>query len=452
MLFHEKFLRARLLGDVIIDDDKCCVLLLSQVRSGPGAVEFQVKEEVLGSIQFLHCYVDNMQRSITIKPRGRSILIVGQNGSGKTSFLLKISQGLRDYLSHGRINERAYKKQIEDNLQYIRDYPENKHNYLTNIKEIRSRWREQRNKSFFRISDFEKFSELKKNNLIAIRFFHAHRKAEIKKVTSVSGSATESVSNLGDRDLAANLEQHLVNLRVRAALAFLTNGDVSRAVSIDRWFDKFETDIQYLFENDSVRLKFDPEHMRYYIAQQGRMDYSFQELSSGYSAIFDIFGDLVVRAEYLGLTPKELPGIVIIDEIDAHLHVSLQRKILPFFIRSFPNIQFIVSTHSPFVLSSVDDVLIYDISSGHSALDLSMYSIEAITEGLLRVPPISKKLEDTIKLLRDITTTDEFDLDTAAEMISKISSFSDSLDDESKMHYEIARNKVLRAKARSKDV
>lgn len=415
-------------------------------------VEFQVKEEILGSIQFLHCHIDNLQRSITIKPRGRNILIVGQNGSGKTSFLMKISEGLRDYLNHGHKNERSLKSQIKNNLQHIKDYPEHEQSYLSQIEDTRDRWRDQRNKYLFKISDTENLSELMRKNLIAFRFFQAHRKAEIRKVTSVSGSVTENVMSLGNSALAANLEQHLVNLRVRSALAFLKDGEESRANSIEKWFDQFESDIQYLFENDSVRLKFDPDHMRYYITQQGRLDYSFQELSSGYSAIFDIFGDLVVRAEYLGVTPKELPGIVIIDEIDAHLHVSLQRKILPFFIRSFPNIQFIVSTHSPFVLSSVDDVLIYDISSGHSALDLSMYSIDAITEGLLRVPPISRKLEETIKNLCEITTSNKFDLVAAAEIIDSIAPFSDSLDDESKMHYEIARNKVLREKARSSDV
>ncbi|MGG2018909.1 ATP-binding protein [Pseudomonas sp. S8] len=406
----------------------------------------------MGSIQFLHCNIDNMQRSVTIKPRGRNILIVGQNGSGKTSFLVKLSEGLRDYLNHGHSTEKHNKSQIKDYLKHIKSYPEHEQSYLVQIKDLRDTWKKQRKSIFFKISDVENLSKLTRKNLIVMKFFKAHRKAAIKKVTSVSGSVNGSISSFGNSELAADLEQHLVNLRVRAALAFLKDGEDSRAETIEKWFDKFESDIQYLFENDTVRLKFDADQMRYYITQEGRLDYSFQELSSGYSAIFDIFGDLVVRAEYLDLTPKELSGIVIIDEIDAHLHVSLQRKILPFFIRSFPNIQFIVSTHSPFVLSSVDDVLIYDISSGHSALDLSMYSIDAITEGLLGVPPISKKLEETIKSLSEITNREDFDLAVAAEIISRLSPFSDSLDDESKMHYEIARNKVLREKARGSDV
>jgi predicted ATP-binding protein involved in virulence len=393
-----------------------------------------------------------MQRTVTIKPRGRNILIVGQNGAGKTSLLMKINENLREYLNYGHRNAKAYQDQIRNNFQYIKDYPENEQNYLAQIIKSREIYRSQRNNGFFKITNTAQLSESLSQHKIVFRFFQAHRKAEIKKVTYASGSIKDQNSVSGTNALAGDLEQHLVNLRVRAALAFLKGGEESKANDIEEWFNKFERDIQYLFENDSVRLKFDADRMRYLITQQGRLDYSFQELSSGYSAIFDIFGDLIVRAEYLGSTPEELHGIVIIDEIDAHLHVSLQRKILPFFIRSFPNIQFIVSTHSPFVLSSVDDVLIYDISSGQSALDLSMYSVDAITEGLLGVPPISKKLEETIKKLSNITSNECFDSDAAIEIINSIAPFVDSLDDESKMHYEIARSKILREKSRGSDV
>jgi hypothetical protein len=51
--------------------------------------------------------------------------------------------------------------------------------------------------------------------------------------------------------------------------------------------------------------------------------------------------------------PLEHPAVVIIDEIELHLHPGLQRTILPTLRRVFPNTQFIVTTHSPQVLSSV---------------------------------------------------------------------------------------------------
>lgn len=51
--------------------------------------------------------------------------------------------------------------------------------------------------------------------------------------------------------------------------------------------------------------------------------------------------------------------IVIMDEPENHLHPELQRSLLPNLIESFPNVQFIVATHNPFVISSVDKSQVY---------------------------------------------------------------------------------------------
>jgi predicted ATP-binding protein involved in virulence len=51
--------------------------------------------------------------------------------------------------------------------------------------------------------------------------------------------------------------------------------------------------------------------------------------------------------------------IVLIDEVENHLHASMQRAILPDLINTFPNVQFIVSTHSPLVVGSVKDSNVY---------------------------------------------------------------------------------------------
>ena len=67
-----------------------------------------------------------------------------------------------------------------------------------------------------------------------------------------------------------------------------------------------------------------------------------------------------MRTKYFSVSPLTLEG-AFIDEIDSHLHVSLQRLILPFFTESFPNVQFIVTTHSPFVLMSTKDSVVYDL-------------------------------------------------------------------------------------------
>ncbi|HCD6386302.1 TPA: AAA family ATPase, partial [Escherichia coli] len=88
----------------------------------------------------------------------------------------------------------------------------------------------------------------------------------------------------------------------------------------------------------------------------------------------------------------DMTGIVLIDEIDAHLHVTLQKKVFSFFSSSFPQIQFIVSTHSPFVIQSVSDAIIFNLSTLDQMGDLSLYSYTAIIKGLLGEDVSSDKL------------------------------------------------------------
>ncbi|MCX5100803.1 AAA family ATPase [Streptomyces sp. NBC_00439] len=70
--------------------------------------------------------------------------------------------------------------------------------------------------------------------------------------------------------------------------------------------------------------------------------------------IHDSFGDEPFGADEDRPSLLQVPGVVIIDEIDAHLHVSWQRRIGPWLTSHFPNIQFIVTTHSPYICQAAD--------------------------------------------------------------------------------------------------
>ena len=62
-------------------------------------------------------------------------------------------------------------------------------------------------------------------------------------------------------------------------------------------------------------------------------------------------------------------GIVLIDEPETHLHISMQYNILPLISRLFPNIQFIVATHSPAIISSLENSIVYDLTSKTEVAD-----------------------------------------------------------------------------------
>ena len=82
-----------------------------------------------------------------------------------------------------------------------------------------------------------------------------------------------------------------------------------------------------------------------------------QWLSDGYKATIAWIADLLGHAfldKQGDVDPAELQGIVLLDEIDLHLHPTWQRKIVPALKRAFPKLQFIVTTHSPLVLAGFE--------------------------------------------------------------------------------------------------
>lgn len=102
------------------------------------------------------------------------------------------------------------------------------------------------------------------------------------------------------------------------------------------------------------------------IRQEGREPFEFSEQSDGYSSVIYIVSDLILRMDKNWLLDEEISqynaqGIVLIDELETHLHIELQKKILPFLTKFFPNIQFIVTTHSPYILNSISNTKAYDL-------------------------------------------------------------------------------------------
>lgn len=82
---------------------------------------------------------------------------------------------------------------------------------------------------------------------------------------------------------------------------------------------------------------------------------SFHKMPAGYKRLFYMVLDIAYRSYMLNkhTNPR---GIVIIDEIDLHLHPELEKVVLKRFMETFPNLQFIISTHSPLVLTGLETV------------------------------------------------------------------------------------------------
>lgn len=105
---------------------------------------------------------------------------------------------------------------------------------------------------------------------------------------------------------------------------------------------------------------------------------SFEALSTGQSALFNLFSTIIRYADAEDITKsidvENIAGIVVIDEVDLHLHAKLQKEILPKLLHLFPKVQFIISTHAPLFLLGMDEIYGeegYDIYQMPSAQKIS---------------------------------------------------------------------------------
>ena len=106
-------------------------------------------------------------------------------------------------------------------------------------------------------------------------------------------------------------------------------------------------------------------------AKNGQIIPSLQSLSEGQSQLFHLFATIIRYGESADIIKSirlsDITGLVLVDEIDAHLHASLQHEILPKLIRLFPKVQFIVSSHSPLFLLGMENTF---GSDGFNILEL----------------------------------------------------------------------------------
>jgi predicted ATP-binding protein involved in virulence len=124
-------------------------------------------------------------------------------------------------------------------------------------------------------------------------------------------------------------------------------------------------------------------------------------LSDGQRCMLAMVGDIAQKSAklnpQLGASAlRETPGIVLIDELDLHLHPRWQRRVIEDLRRTFPAIQFICSTHSPFLIQSLrsgEELIMLD---GQPTADLGNLSIDDIAQGIQHVeaPQTSLRYEE----------------------------------------------------------
>ena len=127
-------------------------------------------------------------------------------------------------------------------------------------------------------------------------------------------------------------------------------------------------------------------------------------MSDGFAAVLEIIIDLILKMQRKDSLTRayEQEGIVLIDEVETHLHLELQRLVLPLLTQLFPNIQFIVTTHSPFVLNSIGNAVAFDLEHQQLVDDLTEYSYESLAEGYFGVRTSSSYTEMQLERFKEL--------------------------------------------------
>jgi predicted ATP-binding protein involved in virulence len=157
----------------------------------------------------------------------------------------------------------------------------------------------------------------------------------------------------------------------------------------DKQLESVRQGISSLIQSFSnLRVRRSPLRMT---VQKQSEELIINQLSHGEKCLLAMVGDLARR---LAIANPSLPdplqgsGVVLIDEIELHLHPKWQREIIPALTRTFPNCQFIVTTHSPQVISQVKPE--------------GIYILEKTDEGVIAKRPQSSFGRDSNRILEDI--------------------------------------------------
>ena len=360
----------------------------------------------------------------------RHLILTGNNGSGKTSLL----EALQTYLDSVSKDNEPYRSRnalmlYQGALEQARK--RNDQNLILQMEKNISLCEETIEKSTagvdleFSHETGEIKSAFDHGNFIlayfgATRAFHSPEPKHVEKtILKDSYGINESTRSI--------FLSYLLDLKMTQALAIVKK-DLKKAEDIEEWFDRLQSNLRDLYDDPSLLIEFNEETFRFSLIVKDREPFDFNTASDGFSAILDIIIDLILRMQLQDKRVTEflVPGVVLIDEIENHLHLELQKKVLSILTELFPNIQFIVTTHSPFVLNSIDNATVYDLER-HVLVEkgLSGASYSGIVEGYFRLDELSSDLRGKLDEYRALTQ--KRGLDNADYM--KIALLETSLDE-----------------------
>ena len=278
-------------------------------------------------------------------PRFRHLILTGPNGSGKSGVLQEVAAHVEMWL-----------------------YPQ-MDGWRPPTRSVEVEWNTEANPNLIDLAE--------RGDVIGV-YLPARRRIHHQEVAGPSKLDWEPGRLRPTTEASERLLQFLVNKRTEMALA-AEDGDTTTVERIRDWFVAFEGLLRRLMEDDGLTLEFDRRAFDFRFRRSDGYIFDINALADGHAALLSILAELLIRVDVLraarGDVTLEPEGVVIVDEIETHLHLSLQEQVLPFLTGLFPRLQFLVATHSPAVISSIPNAIVYDLRQREATLSDDLWGV-----------------------------------------------------------------------------
>lgn len=351
------------------------------------------------------------------------LMITGKNGSGKTSLLNAIANHIERIANDSYKSFESYKRDIEYFEKQLKENPQNTLSIEQQLQYYKNRYKLFFGEVIVAFEDVDSLIRKYQDGNFIIAFYEAHR--TIKNLQEPKNPTKPKLQDKWEIKQTSTQEflKFLADLKIQEALA--RNEKLERdANQIREWFVNFERLLGEIFQDKDLQLYFNYKDYSFKILTKGK-EFKFTELSDGFAAVLDIVVDLILKMQHKNqlIRVYECDGIVLVDEIETHLHLELQKVIMPLLTEIFPNIQFIVTTHSPFVLSSLSNAIAFDLEHQEIIEDLTEYSYESLAEGYFGVKTASSYMGMQLDRLEELLKKGVLSLSEKSELKDLICNF-----------------------------
>ena len=351
------------------------------------------------------------------------LMITGKNGSGKTSLLNAIANHIERIANDRYKLFESYEIEIKHFEKQLKDNPQNTLSIEQQLQYYKNQYEFFFSEVTVAFEDVDSLIRKYQDGNFIIAFYEAHR--TIKKLQEPKNPTKPELQDKWGIKQTSTQEflKFLADLKVQEALA--RNEKLEKdANQIREWFVNFEELLGEIFQDEDLQLHFNYKDYSFKILTKGK-EFKFTELSDGFAAVLDIVVDLILKMQHKNQLTRayECEGIVLVDEIETHLHLELQKVIMPLLTKIFPHIQFIVTTHSPFVLSSLSNAVAFDLEHQEIIEDLTEYSYESLAEGYFGVKTASSYMGMQLDRLEELLKKEMLSLSEKSELKDLICDF-----------------------------